>query len=42
MRYELLANKAAVADARKRIEAIQGGRETEVRQVPLVDLDRKS
>jgi hypothetical protein len=39
--YELLVNKAAVEDARSRIEAIQGDRKTEVRQEPLVDLDKK-
>ena len=40
VRYELLASKAAVADARKRIEAIQAGRQSEVRQEPLVDLGK--
>ena len=39
--YELLVNKAAVADARSRIAAIQGDRKTEIRQKPLVDLDAK-
>jgi len=42
VRYELLTSKTAVADAGKRIEAIQGGRETEVRQEPLVDLDQEN
>lgn len=36
--YELLVDRAAVADARSRIEAIQGDRKTEVRKEPLVDL----
>lgn len=39
--YELLADRAAVDDARKRIEAIQAGRATEVREQPLVDLDKE-
>lgn len=37
--YDLLVNKAAVADARSRIEAIQGDRKTEVMEKPLVDLE---
>lgn len=37
--YDLLVNKAAVADARSRIEAIQGDRKTEVIEKPLVDLE---
>jgi len=41
VRYELLASKAAVADARKRIETIQAKRPTEVRREPLVDLSKK-
>lgn len=36
--YELLVDKAAVADARSRIEAIQGGRKAEVMKKPLVEL----
>lgn len=39
--YELLADRAAVDAARKQIEVIQAGRETEVREQPLVDLDKK-
>lgn len=37
--YDLLVNKAAVADACSRIEAIQGDRKTEVMEKPLVDLE---
>lgn len=36
--YELLVDKASVADARSRIEAIQGSRKTEVMNKPLVEL----
>ena len=36
--YELLVDKAAVADARSRIEAIQGDRKAEVMKKPLVEL----
>ncbi|WP_223490436.1 aldose 1-epimerase family protein [Pseudomonas sp. A-RE-19] len=38
--YSLLADKAAVDKALKRVSEIQGGRETEVRQTPLVDLTK--
>ncbi|EJM20951.1 hypothetical protein PMI21_00882 [Pseudomonas sp. GM18] len=38
--YSLLADKAAVDKALKRVNEIQGGRETEVRQTPLVDLTK--
>jgi hypothetical protein len=36
--YSLLADKAAVDNALKRVTDIQAGRDTEVRQAPLVDL----
>jgi hypothetical protein len=36
--YSLLADKGAVDNALKRVSEIQAGRETEVRQTPLVDL----
>lgn len=36
--YSLLADKGAVDNALKRVTEIQAGRETEVRQTPLVDL----
>lgn len=39
--YSLLANKAAVDQALKQVSDIQGGRETEVRQTPLVDLTKE-
>jgi len=38
--YELLVNSAAVDAARKRIEAVQAGRDTEIRDEPLVDLSK--
>ncbi|EJM62703.1 hypothetical protein PMI29_03579 [Pseudomonas sp. GM49] len=38
--YSLLADKAAVDKALKQVSEIQGGRETEVRQTPLVDLTK--
>lgn len=38
--YELLVDKAAVADARSRIESIQAGRPTEVNEKPMVDLSQ--
>jgi len=38
--YELLADSAAVERVRQRIEALQAGRETEVREQPLVDLSK--
>jgi hypothetical protein len=38
--YSLLADKAAVDKALKQISEIQGGRQTEVRQTPLVDLTK--
>lgn len=41
VRYELLADRAAVEAARKRIETIQAKRPTEVRREPLVDLSKK-
>ncbi|MGE6687945.1 DUF4432 family protein, partial [Stutzerimonas stutzeri] len=40
VRYELLADSAAVDKARKQIEALQGGRDTETRKAPLVDLNK--
>jgi hypothetical protein len=39
--YSLLADKGAVDEALKRVKDIQGGRETEVRQAPLVDLAKE-
>lgn len=36
--YSLLADKGAVDKALKRVTEIQAGRDTEVRQAPLVDL----
>jgi hypothetical protein len=39
--YSLLADKGAVDKALKRVSEIQGGRETEVRQTPLVDLTKE-
>jgi Arc/MetJ family transcription regulator len=39
--YSLLADKSAVDNALKRVTEIQGGRETEVRQAPLVDLSKE-
>ncbi len=39
--YSLLANKAAVDKALKQVSEIQDGRETEVRQTPLVDLTKE-
>jgi hypothetical protein len=39
--YSLLADKSAVDNALKRVSEIQGGRETEVRQTPLVDLTKQ-
>ncbi|MNL80393.1 hypothetical protein D3C87_2072340 [compost metagenome] len=39
--YSLLADKGAVDKALKRVSEIQDGRETEVRQVPLVDLTKE-
>jgi len=38
--YELLADSVAVERVRQRIEALQAGRETEVREQPLVDLSK--
>jgi len=38
--YELLVNSAAVDAVRKRIEAVQAGRDTEIRDEPLVDLSK--
>ncbi len=38
--YELLADSAAVERVRQRIEALQAGRETEVREQSLVDLSK--
>ena len=38
--YSLLADKPAVDKALKRVNEIQAGRETEVRQTPLVDLTK--
>jgi len=38
--YSLLADKAAVDRALKQVSEIQDGRETEVRQTPLVDLTK--
>jgi len=35
-----LADSAAVDKARKQIEALQGGRDTETRKAPLVDLNK--
>lgn len=39
--YSLLADKPAVDQALKTISAIQKGRQTEVRQMPLVDLNKE-
>jgi hypothetical protein len=39
--YSLLADKPAVDQALKTISAIQEGRQTEVRQMPLVDLNKE-
>ena len=39
--YSLLADKGAVDKALNRVNEIQGGRETEVRQAPLVDLTKE-
>jgi hypothetical protein len=39
--YSLLADKPAVDQALKTITAIQEGRQTEVRQMPLVDLNKE-
>jgi hypothetical protein len=39
--YSLLADKGAVDNALKRVSDIQGGRQTEVRQMPLVDLTKE-
>jgi hypothetical protein len=39
--YSLLADKGAVDNALKRVNEIQGGRQTEVRQTPLVDLTKE-
>jgi hypothetical protein len=39
--YSLLSNAGAVSDALKRVEAIQQGRKTEVRETPLVDLNKE-
>ena len=39
--YSLLADKPAVDQALKTISAIQEGRQTEVRQTPLVDLNKE-
>lgn len=41
IRYSLLADKGAVDKALKRVSEIQAGRETEVRQTPLVDLNKE-
>jgi len=41
IRYSLLADKGAVDKALKTVSDIQGGRETEVRQIPLVDLTKE-
>ncbi|MNT88008.1 hypothetical protein D3C72_2284970 [compost metagenome] len=38
--YSLLADKVAVDKALRQVGEIQGGRETEVRQTPLVDLTK--
>ncbi|KIQ57953.1 hypothetical protein RL74_18195, partial [Pseudomonas fluorescens] len=38
--YSLLADKGAVDKALKRIETIQNGQKTEVRETPLVDLTK--
>ena len=38
--YSLLADKGAVDKALKRIDAIQNGQKTEVRETPLVDLSK--
>jgi hypothetical protein len=41
IRYSLLADKGAVDKALKTVSDIQSGRETEVRQAPLVDLSKE-
>jgi hypothetical protein len=41
IRYSLLADKGAVDKALHRVTEIQGARETEVRQTPLVDLSKE-
>jgi len=41
LRYALLANKSDVDQALKRVEEVQAGRETKVRDTPLVDLTKK-
>nr|BFE93055.1 hypothetical protein GCM10020185_35910 [Pseudomonas brassicacearum subsp. brassicacearum] len=38
--YSLLADKGAVDKALKRIDTIQNGQKTEVRETPLVDLSK--
>ena len=40
VRFQLLADKAAVDKAVKQVDSLQAGRKTEVRQVPLVDLSK--
>ena len=39
--YSLLGNSNAVSDALKRVETIQQGRKTDVRETPLVDLSKE-
>jgi hypothetical protein len=41
IRYSLLTDKGAVDKALKAVSEIQSGRETEVRQAPLVDLTKE-